>query len=199
MCQAALLAAARLTHHSHSLRQCFSHPGLPARTRGLPPRQCLRRHPERSRCPRLARLWSSAGLQHLGSSSRRTESLRQCVTGLASACKCFLRPHRVFPIGLLGIRRAPHIGFTRDCRPGRPPALPTLLAAGVALDVLHRTVPISELEDFEISAVDPQTRSPVFESEQYLQDSGGSGSVERPAAWPGGQAACAGRGHRKAL
>jgi hypothetical protein len=184
MCQAALLAAARLTHHSHSLRQCLSHPGLPARTRGLPPRQCLRRQPKRSRCPRLARLWSSAGLQHLGS-SRRTESLRQCVTGLASACTCFLRPHRVFTIGLLGIRRAPHIGFAHDCPPARPPALPTLLAAGVALDVLHRTVRISELEDFELSAVDPQTRSPVFESEQYLQDSG--------------QAACAGRRYRKAL
>ena len=42
MRQAALPATARFTYQSASSRQCFGHPCLPARARGLPTRQCFR-------------------------------------------------------------------------------------------------------------------------------------------------------------
>jgi hypothetical protein len=50
-------------------------------------------------------------------------------------------------------------------------------AAGAALDVFHSSVAISELEDFEISTLNPQDRAEIFEAAGYVQDSGTKGSV----------------------
>ena len=55
--------------------------------------------------------------------------------------------------------------------------LPAPLAAGAALDTFHRKVAISELENYDIDTVDPDTFESVSEPDDYEQG-GEQGSVE---------------------
>jgi hypothetical protein len=62
------------------------------------------------------------------------------------------------------------VTLDKDLEPG--------MAAGTALDIFHNKVAIAELDDFEISALDPVTRENLFESDDYVQGSGCLGSVD---------------------
>jgi hypothetical protein len=53
------------------------------------------------------------------------------------------------------------------------------IAVGAALDVFHRSVAVSELEDYEITALHPETLVVLSESESYVQGSGPDGEVDR--------------------
>jgi hypothetical protein len=62
------------------------------------------------------------------------------------------------------------VSLDKDLEPG--------LAAGSALDIFHNKVAISEIDDFEISTIDPATREDISEPDGYVQQSGCLGSVE---------------------
>jgi hypothetical protein len=56
--------------------------------------------------------------------------------------------------------------------------LPEGQAVGAALDLFHTSVAIDVLDDYEITTIDPQTRKPIYEGEDYVQGSGPKGAVE---------------------
>jgi hypothetical protein len=78
-----------------------------------------------------------------------------------------LRPGCEDPDGAVGVWE---VTLDRSMEPGT--------AVGAALDIFHRKVGIGELEDFEISTVDPASREEIYESEVYQQGSCGNGCVE---------------------
>ena len=59
--------------------------------------------------------------------------------------------------------------------------LPMPIAAGAALDTLHAHVGMDPVENFEISVVDPDTKSLIAEPEDYEQGSHEGNDLERIA------------------
>ena len=58
--------------------------------------------------------------------------------------------------------------------------VPAPLAAGSALDTFHRKVAISELDNYVIETIDPETFEPILEPDDYVQ--GGERGTVGPIA-----------------